>query len=187
MLDRDGNFLASGGSTSPAQRGLYVINADGSGFRQIVGPNAVAALFGTTVSNSISPQFAITGNAPNHTLSVSADGARIAFGAQKSAGNGPDAILGVNLDGSGLHFVLGPLPYVLHVGISANGAKVLYDATPSGGFNVETGVVNFDGTGRLKMHTDGIGNSPGVQLSADGSLLLAFDILYNTAGSGALQ
>jgi hypothetical protein len=47
--------------------------------------------------------------------------------------------------------------------------------------------VNFDGTNRLALRHDGLGKMPGVQLSADGGLLLAYNILYNTDGSGALQ
>src|SRR5207237_6053383 len=110
-----------------AQKWLYGINADGSGLRQIVGPNAVAALLGNTVTNYYSPSFTVSGNAANHSLSVTQDGTHIAFGAQKVGGNGPDAIFGVNLDGSGLHFVLGPVPRVGHLAISAAALKGLYD------------------------------------------------------------
>src|SRR5207249_2996661 len=139
-----------------------------------------------TADSRISPEFTITGNAANVSLSVTSDGTRIVFGARKAAGNGPDAIFGVNLDGSGLHIALGPVRYVGRLGISAGGSKVFYDATFSG-FTVETGVVNFDGSGQLTLRRDGIGEAPGAQLSADGRLLLAYDILYNTDGSGALQ
>ena len=183
LIGRDGNFAGAGG-TGPIQRGLYVVNADGSGLRQIVGPAAVAALFGTTANSSISPEFAVTGYA-NDSLGVSKDGARILFGAKKVAGNGPDAIFGVNLDGSGLHIVLGPVPSVGHLNLSADGSKALYDVYENS--LVETGAINFDGSGRRALRHDGLGNRPGVQLSADGSLLLAYDILYNTDGSGALQ
>jgi uncharacterized protein (TIGR03437 family) len=185
LLDRDQRWIGSGGTTSPAQRGLYVINADGSGLRQIVGPNAIAALFGMTITNNYEPQFTVTGNAANHSLSVSRDGSRILFGAQKRANGGADGIFGVNLDGSGLHFVLGPVPYVEHLAMSEDSAKTLYDIYDRTW--VETGVINFDGSGRLVLRKDGIGNRPGVQLTADGTQALAFDILYNTDGSGALQ
>ena len=60
------------------------------------------------------------------------------------AGNGPDAIFGVNLDGSGLHFAIGPVPYVEHLAISSDGSKVLYDTFEAN--LVETGSVNFDGS-----------------------------------------
>ncbi|PWU06648.1 MAG: hypothetical protein C5B51_11815 [Terriglobia bacterium] len=187
LIDRDGNILSNGKAVAPIQRGLYVIGADGAGMRQIVGPNAVASLFGSTADAHISPEFTVTGNAPNHSLGVTFDGTRIVFGARKIAGNGPDAIFGVNLDGSNLHLIVGPVPYVGHLAInSAGGAKVLYDTT-SKNFVVETGVINFDGTGQLALRHDGLGNTPGVQLSCDGTLLLAFDILYKTDGSGTLQ
>ena len=186
LLDRDGNIY-NGTRGTFIQRGLYVINTDGSGMRQIVGPAAVAALFGSTTVDHISPEFTVTSqNAINRSLDVTQNGAHIVFGANKFAQNGPGAIFGVNLDGSGLHMVLGPVRYVGRLGMSANASKVFYDATISGSI-VETGVVNFDGTGQLALRHDGIGEAPGAKLTADGSLLLAYDLLYNTDGSGALQ
>jgi uncharacterized protein (TIGR03437 family) len=185
LVDRDA-MIVGGPQSTGIQRGLYMMPVDGSGLMQIVGPDAVAALFGSTASNYYTPGFSDSGNTPNHTLGVSADGTRIVFGAQQVSGGGPDAIFGVNGDGSGLHMILGPVPYVDHVGISADGSKVLYDITSSD-FVVETGVIDFDGTNRLALRHDGLGETPGVQLSADGSLLLAYNILYNTDGSGALQ
>jgi uncharacterized protein (TIGR03437 family) len=187
LLDRDGNIY-NGTHGTFIQRGLYVMNTDGSGMRQVVGPTAVAALFGTTTPiDHISPEFTVTSqNAINQSLSVTQDGTHIVFGANKAAGNGPGAIFGVNLDGSGLHFVLGPVRSLARLGISSNALKVFYDAYPSG-FTVETGVVNFDGSSQLALRHDGLGEAPGAKLSADGSLLLAYDLLYNTDGSGALQ
>jgi uncharacterized protein (TIGR03437 family) len=181
LVGRDTNF----GSPRPVPflRGLYVMNWDGSGLRQIVGPDAVASLLGTTASSYWIPEFTDTGNAPGHTLSVSTDGTHIVFAAQARGSTG---IFGVNLDGSNLHLVLGPVPYVHHLAISSDGLRVLYDATISGSL-VDTGAVNFDGTNRVRLRQDGLGNAPGVQLTADGSLLLANDILYNSDGSGALQ
>src|SRR5438552_7915174 len=76
LLDRDGNIMG-GPKSIPVQRGLYVINADGSGLRQIVGPNALASLFGTTADSRISPEFTINGNAANLSLSATSDGTRI--------------------------------------------------------------------------------------------------------------
>jgi uncharacterized protein (TIGR03437 family) len=186
LLGRDQNFIGSGGATSGVQRGLYVINADGSGLRQIVGPDAVAGLFGGVTESYYNPEFTITATGPGHALSVTADGLHIVFGAKTWGPNGADAMFGVNLDGSGLHMIIGPVPYVHHIAMSSNASKVLYNATFSG-FDMETGVINFDGTGRLPLRTDGIDGAGGVQLTADGSQLLAADILYNTDGSGAQQ
>lgn len=182
LVGRDTNF-GPGPQVTPFLRGLYVMNWDGSGLRQIVGPDAVAALLGTTSSSNWIPEFTGNGNAPNHTLSVSSDGAHIVFAAKA---RGSEGIFGVNLDGSNLHLVLGPVPYVHHLAISSDGSKVLYDATVSGSL-VDTGSVNFDGTNRIRLRQDGLGSAPGVQLTSDGSVLLANDILYNTDGSGALE
>jgi uncharacterized protein (TIGR03437 family) len=185
LVDRDGGLLG-GPNELPIQRGLYMMSTDGSSLVQIVGPDAVAALFGETASNYYTPEFNDAGNGPNRTLGVTADGVHIVFAARAVGGNGPDAIFGVNVDGSALHMILGPVPYVGNVGISEDGSKVLYVITGRD-FVVETGVVNFDGTGRLALRKDGLGETPGLALSADGILLLAYDILYNTDGSGALQ
>ena len=181
LVGRDTNF----GPPRPVSflRGLYVMNWDGSGLRQIVGPDAVAALLGTTASSYWIPEFTTTGSAPAYSLSVSSDGAHIVFAA-KARGN--EGVFGVNLDGSNLHLVVGPVPYVQRVAISSDGRKVMYNATVSGSL-VDTGAVNFDGTNRVRLRQDGLGSAPGVQLTADGSVLLANDILYNTEGSGALQ
>src|ERR1035438_8972356 len=142
LVDRDASIVG-GAQSAGIQRGLYMMPVDGSGIVQIVGPDAIAALFGETASNYYTPGFSDSGSTPNHTLGVSADGTRIVFGAQQVSGGGPDAIFGVNGDGSGLHMILGPVPYVDHVGISADGSKVLYDITSSD-FVVETGVIDFD-------------------------------------------
>ncbi len=181
LVGRDTNF----GSPRPVPflRGLYVMNWDGSGLRQIVGPDAVAALLGTTASSYWIPEFTDTGNSPSYTLSVSSDGAHIVFAA-KARGN--EGIFGVNLDGSNLHLVLGPVPYVHRLAISSDGTKVLYSATISGSL-IDTGSVNFDGTNRIRLRQDGLGSASGVTLTSDGSALLASDILYNTDGSAALQ
>src|SRR5690348_11023526 len=108
LVGRDTSF-GSGPNPVPLLRGLYVMNWDGSGLRQIVGPDAVAALLGTTASSYWIPEFTSTGSAPAYSLSVSSDGARIVFAA-KARGN--EGVFGVNLDGSNLHLVVGPVPYV---------------------------------------------------------------------------
>ena len=182
LVDRDSSILG-GPKPVPIQRGLYVINSDGSGMRQIVGPDAVASLFGETASSYYIPQFAADGT-PDYMLGVTSDGAHIVFGAEKVGGRTPAGIFGVNLDGSGLHFVLGPVSYVNRLGISSTGSKVFY-VTTSSDFVVETGVINFDGSRQIALRHDGLGARPAAGLSGDGSLLLADDILYNTDGSGA--
>jgi hypothetical protein len=138
------------------QRGLYVVDADGAGLRQIVGTGVTAVY---------------------HSLGVTRDGTRIVFGLRKSANIGPDAIFGIDLDGSGLHMIVGPAPYVRQAGISADGSKAFFDTVD------QLGVVNFDGSEARLLPDAGAG----LQMSADGSVLLAGDMLYGADGIGALQ
>lgn len=180
LLARDAVYR---GTSTLIERGLYVMNADGSSLRQIVGPGAIAGLLGTTTVDNRSPEFSNGGSA--RALDVSTDGAHIVFAAHKNAGGTTGGIFGVNLDGSNLHQLLGPVtPY--SVGISGDGSKVIYNIVP-GGLSIEMGVLNVDGTGRHALgspsgYADGF-----AALSSDGSRALWFDTLYNTDGSAVTQ
>lgn len=178
-------------NTSPSQpieRGLWIINADGSGLRQVVGPAQMVGL-------GLPPTdfFGSLG----WSLGVSADGSHIVFGNYndpREAGIG-QSVFGVNLDGSGLRNLLGRVDWVRGAAISQDGATVAY-VTESAGVQ-EAGVLAFDGSNR-RMLTDstslhpGTGNAvadtPGdrIELSADGTRLLlgSSGLLYDTA-SGA--
>jgi hypothetical protein len=108
-------FAFTSGVASPSdpttERGVYVINADGSGLRQVAGPTAIAALLRTT-PDRVSPS---TNGPP---LDVSANGARIVFGA---TANGQDHLFAANGDGSGLHELIPGITYVNHAVLSADG------------------------------------------------------------------
>lgn len=179
------------------QRGLWVINADGSGLRQVVGPDQVGRLLGIPADNVF--PFDTNG----WSLDVSSDGSRIVFGAHAHAPQAPeqpfgDRIFAVNLDGSGLHPILESTNFVSHAGISADGTKVLYDIIPPPCCSTpnEAGVVNFDGTGRRPLAKpsrslpNGFpGSAERLQLSADGSKLLlgSTGVLFDAATGAALQ
>ena len=75
------------------EAGLYVVNADGSGVRRIVGPEQVHALFGKPIPGQ---PFSWWGAA----FDFSSDGSRIVFNVYDYDGH--DRILRVNSDGSGL-------------------------------------------------------------------------------------
>ena len=126
------------------ERGIWVVNSDGTGLRQVVGPIQVASLLGTS-PDKVFP-FRTNGRP---ALEVSADGTRVVF---STAAEG-ERIFGVNSDGSGLHQLIGPVDFVSHVGISADGSKVLYDviAPPCCSSPNEAGVINYDGTGRRAL------------------------------------
>lgn len=167
-------------ATDPkAERGVYVINADGTGLAQIAGPSTLAKI-GVTVDPNV---FATNG----WSLDVSADGSKVVFG---TASTGGERIFAVNSDGTGLKQLMGPFLWVNHVAISGDGSKVAYDATspPCCSTSNEVGVINFDGSGRksLAVNLGGLNSGLRMQLSADGSKLLFGDSnrLYATDGSG---
>ena len=175
---------------APLAAGLYVINADGTGLRRIVSPEAVYALFGRAVPEI---PFAFYGAA----LDVSADGQRIVFNVMPdwNANYPPltDRLVRVNSDGSGLqeYAIFGSEHPVLgNLGISGDGSKVFYVAARTAGW--EVWVMNWDGTGKRQLDTVGDWNGTEgevVQLSYDGSKLNfgSRNRLYNTDGSGVLQ
>jgi hypothetical protein len=171
------------------ERGIWAINADGSGLRQVVGPSQVAGLLGIS-ADKVFP-FRTNGR---QSLEASADGSRLVF---STAADG-ERIFGANSDGSGLHQLVGPVDFVSHVGISADGTKVLYDAIPPPCCSTpnEAGVINFDGSGRRALASPsrylpfGFPSSrERLQLTADGSRLLlgSTGVLYDTATGAPLQ
>jgi hypothetical protein len=189
-------FFQERRDTAAAQRGVWVINADGSGLRQVVGPDQVGKLLGIPADNVFT--FDVNGWA----LDVSRDGSRIVFGTHAHAPQAPeqpfgDRIFGVNLDGSGLHPILEAMNFVSHAGISADGTKVLYDIIPAPAPSTnEGGVVDFDGTGRKALAAPSRrlpqgfpGSAERLQLSADGSKLLlgTTGVLFDTATGAPLQ
>src|SRR5205823_63312 len=96
-------------------KGLYVINADGSGRRQIVSGASIGTLLGAPSGGN---NFVSTSGT---TLDASADTAHLIFGTRID-GKG-QYILGVNFDGSGLHQILGPADFITHAAISSDGLK----------------------------------------------------------------
>jgi hypothetical protein len=175
------------GSNAPLQRGLYVINTDGTGLKQIVGPDQILTQLGLAVDDNVFS----TANYGEQSFDISADGSHIVFGANiKVAG---PAMFGVNRDGSGLHqFPIGQVSDLLAPGISGDGAKVLsyFLPLPCCSTPSELDVFNFDGTGRRALTTAGQAFSDDVlQLSQDGSKLLfgSTGLLFNTDGSGVVQ
>ena len=181
FIHRRGDASATDPTT---ERGLYVINIDGSGLKQIVAPKAVAALLGIT------PDKVFPFSTNGWSLDVSADGTKLAFGV---AAPGGERIFTVNADGSGLRQTLGPVDFVNHVALSGDGTKVAYDVTPPPCCSTpdELGIVNADGSNRkaLATRTPDIGSGNRIQMSGDGKRLLygGTSYLYATDGSGLVQ
>ena len=188
-LSADGTkvYFASGGGFDWGGQshtaGLYVINADGSGLRQILDRARVHALFGKPI-----PELEFYWHGP--PFDVSDDGSHIVLQVLVPDIGWP--IMRVNGDGSDLQaYALFPNnqhPDVGNLGISGDGKVAFYEVTS----NWELGVFNWDGSGK-RVLAIGVGgaNTAGevVQLTYDGSKLNygSLNRLYNTDGSGVLQ
>ena len=185
--------------TSPSQpiaRGIWVINADGSGLRQLVGPAQIAALL--SVPPEQAPFFGGTSG-----VDISANGAQIVFTSgtadidPATGGGVREGLFAVNGDGSGLHRLLGPTStFVQANAISGDGATVTFITHDFGTGLQQAGVLSFDGSNQ-RILTDSTARHPGtgaglpsgerIQLSQDGSrLLLGSTGLLNDTATGAV-
>jgi hypothetical protein len=167
----------------PIERGLWTMNADGSGLHQVVGPTQVAGVVGTT-ADKVFP-FAVCGV----SMVASADGKHIALAV--AIGGVGDTIFAV--DAGGLRKLMGPVVSdgigVHRIGISGDGGKVSYIVQPKGSGR-QVGVMGWDGGG-AKVITET--NVPPycasrLDLNGDGSQLLFGDqgFMYPTAGGDPL-
>jgi hypothetical protein len=178
--------------SEPIQRGIYAINPDGSGLRQLVGPDDMATLLGVT------PEQAGFFGASSG-VDVSANGAQIVFALfvpTLAGGGSGEGLFAVTFDGSGLRR-LGEASNVTAAAISGDGTRVAC-VTFDGATRVqEASVLAVDGSGQRTL-TDSTTRHPGtganlpsgerIQLSFDGSRLLlgSTGILYDTASGQAL-
>ena len=186
MVNHDWTRRPSGESRSA---GLYVVNANGTALRQITNALKVAAKFGTLPGD---PPFH-WGDGPGFGLS--ADSQRIVFKLFIPGFNG-QRLLRINSNGTGLRvynkFTQDYYWYTNNFGISGDGNKVFYviSPTPCCSTPRETGVFNFDGTGKRVLDRGGVGSSEAnMDLSHDGAKLNTGTAgrLINTDGTGSLD
>jgi hypothetical protein len=141
--------------SQPIQRGIYVINPDGSGMRQVVGPDDMATLLGVT------PEQAGFFGASSG-LDVSANGAQIVFAmfvpAVAGGGSG-EGLFAVTFDGSGLRKLV-EASNVTAAAISGDGTRVAYVTYTGATGRQEAGVLAFDGSGQRTL-TDSTSFHPG--------------------------
>ena len=189
-LSADGTkvYFASGGrfdwGGQSHTAGLYVINADGSGLRQILDRARVHALFGKPI-----PELQFYWHGP--PFDVSDDGSHIVLQVLVPDIGWP--IMRVNGDGSDLQaYALFPNNYYPDRGEPGHQRRWQGGVLRGRRANWELGVFNWDGSGK-RVLDNGVGgaNTAGevVQLTYDGSKLNygSLDRLYNTDGSGVLQ
>jgi dipeptidyl aminopeptidase/acylaminoacyl peptidase len=168
---RNNGYLGPNGTDARTdiENGIWVVNADGTGLRQLVGRVQLAAVQGVQPGDL---GFWATIH-PFTSLDVSTDGSRIVFGTFNRAESGGygQSVYGVNLDGTGLRQLLDRQGWVWNVALSADGSKVGYNASPVGvdsSLN-EVGIMNFDGSERKPLFTKT--DTSALQVSADGSKL----------------
>jgi Tol biopolymer transport system component len=170
FVQRRDNKVSGGGMN--VERGIWTMNADGSGQQQVVGPTAVATAMGVTADKV----FPFSGC--GHSLSTSGDGKRLVFAAQVGADQYAFAA-----EGAVLKKLLGPVGFINEVAISADGTKVAIWSATNGKDDVS--VMAFDGSGAKTLTTtpQGGGCDSPVTLTADGSQLLGADtsLLFPTA------
>lgn len=178
-LSDDGNkvyFCLSGGgnttgtSPTPLARGLYEMNANGSGRRLIVGLGATTTLLGLPSNSDLRFDFA----------AASANATRLVLAANIGGSGSTNAILGVNLDGSGLHVIRFVGDFLVDLTISRDGNTVAWAE-----YTGPVRVADFAGGNvrALIQHSEGPQNP--LTLSANGAHLMeGSGRIYRTDGLG---
>ncbi len=161
------------GPNTPLERGVWVMNRDGSGLTQLVGPSALAAMLGTTADAV--DLFYVLGT----SIGVSADGNEVAFGATIT-GLG-EGVFGVDGIGTNLHTIVAPqalaLPShaVLRLNLSRDGSVVAFKSQLEDG-SERISTVGFSGLGLTVPLASptifGQGSDALFQLDGDASNLL---------------
>jgi hypothetical protein len=196
VLNSDTTFSVP--TQMPAQRGVWVINADGTGLRQVVGPNQLLSQLGLT--NPAAAGWGAT--SADEYLGVSDDGSHLVFAVNITVGTttAPE-IFTVNLDGSGLSQLALNYANVVAlrgVGISGNGSEAYYSVTdgPCCSGPSELGVFSVANPSQHTVLVTNAGfpdsqfpSGARNQLTDDGSQLLAGDtgVLINTTTGATLQ
>ena len=175
VLDRN-NSVAS--SNAAATAGVWSVNTDGTGLHQIVSAASTAPALGLT-----SGQVAYFMNG----LDRSSDGTRIVFGVTGTPTG--TAILSASSSGAGITPVMKNIFQTNWVAISGDGTKVGCNISPNPfGTPNQLVVTNIDGSGAVTLVSGLDNDGLPMQLTADGSQLLAGTAgrLYRTDGSGFL-
>lgn len=177
---------------SAAERGLWIMNANGSGKSQVIGPAAIAAAAGFGVTaDQVSPYYTCS-SASAHAAAASLDGARVTLAAYKPGV--ASWILAAN--GGSVRKLVETSGYTYDAyttGLSSDGTKALYVMVLAGTQKAEVGVIGFDGTGRLPLTTTDttfLGSSCApVFLTPDGSKVYAAEsgLVFAADGSSVMQ
>ena len=184
--------------TGNREPGLYAVNADGTGFREVSGLTSFALFFGLTTGQLIPEGYFYGWNGGAMPFGLSGDGSKMVCFVWTPAGY---RLLGLSTAGTGLHELpLAPTPIYSfeRVGLSGDGSKAFYyfNYAPCCSSGEELGVFNWDGSGRRVLYSTYSTNQSsgsigmnGISMNHDGSKLLFGETswLYNTDGSGRLE
>ena len=184
--------------TGSREPGLYVVNADGSGLREIAGLANFAQFFSSTPAK-LAPDGYLYGWNGGTPFGVSADGAKLICYTWTPT-NGY-RLLGLNSTGTGLReFVVSSTPVngFNKVGFSGDGTKAFYylSYTPCCSSGEEMGIFDWDGGARRVLFSSYSTNQSSgaldlheVSASYDGGKVLFGETswLYNGDGSGRLE
>ena len=165
----------------PVARGIWAINVDGSGLRQVVSADAVATATGVPVE-----QTGCCFHGDGHPLDVSDDGGKIVFGAFAGAG---EHLFTVDGNGGSLQLLRQDLNWVVRVAISGDGSTVASDGIPlDSNLNVVEVVASDGGEPATMPGVPSGGFDEPLQLSQDGSRLLISPtgMLFDT-GTGEVR
>ncbi|MCX6927166.1 MAG: IPT/TIG domain-containing protein [Verrucomicrobia bacterium] len=193
--DRYFGTTPDSGSREP---GLYVVNADGTGFHEISGLTSLAPFFGISTAQ-LAPDGYFYGWNGGTPFGLSGDGSKLACFIWTPT-NGY-RLLAMSSTGANPHeLVLAPTPIdrFNKVGLSGDGSKVFYyfAYAPCCSSGEEMGVFNWDGSGRRVLFSNYSTNQSSgslgihdISMNQDGSKLLFGETswLYNTDGSGRLE
>ena len=178
-LSDDGSkvyFCLSGGgnttgpSPTPLARGLYEMNANGSGRRLIVSLAATTTLLGMPANSDL--RFG--------PAAASANASRLVLAVSLEPNGSTNAILGANLDGSGLHVIRYVGTFLNDVAISRDGNTVAW-----GEYSGPVRVANFAGGGVRALIQSGEGPQNPLTLTANGTQLMeGSGRIYRTDGLG---
>ena len=160
----------TGPSPTPLARGLYEMNANGSGRRLIASHGATAATLGVPADDNVRFDFA----------AASANASRLVFAATINGYGDTNAIMGVNLDGSGLHVIRYVGSFLNDVTISRDGNTVAWFE-----YSGPVRVADFAGGNVRALIQSGEGPQNPLTLTANGSHLMeGSGRIYRTDGLG---
>lgn len=194
-VDRNFSTTPDTGTREP---GIYVIDTDGTGLREVAGVTSFSLFFGFSEAQMMPAGFLYNWNGGT-PFDVSGDGTKVACFIWT-----PDQgyrILGFSTNGTSMHELSlagTPINGIKRVGLSWDAGKLFYylDYAPCCSSGEELGIMNWDGSGRRVLLSNYSTNQSSggygpytININHDGSKIEFGNTswLINTDGSGRLQ